>query len=263
MKCAACNFENRRHVVFCEECGHRVDATCQHCAAIVPAGARFCPQCGVLASIGGAKVGATKDEGHALGPTKAATTPAQAFPTAKTDAKMPHPSSPDPANGGGVGKALAFAALALAVAAGTYLMWEEKNDPPPLSIVESPPLQIEQDLPLEVRQFVERTEGCLHWMGEPPYDEEREAEIESKLKSLRCDEIESLQKELLSRYQGNPVVLNALTAAWTVDEPATQHVDPPPASGATTSTPAQALPAESARNTPTQEVQPGEFPKKP
>jgi len=37
-----------------------------------------------------------------------------------------------------------------------------------------------------VTRFVERAEMCEHWMGEEPYDDARQAEIERNIGDLRC-----------------------------------------------------------------------------
>lgn len=46
MKCPACQFENRDRVMFCEECGAKLELKCFDCGATIPIGRKFCGNCG-------------------------------------------------------------------------------------------------------------------------------------------------------------------------------------------------------------------------
>jgi hypothetical protein len=66
-------------------------------------------------------------------------------------------------------------------------------------------------LPPEVLAFIDRTEACLHWGGEEPYDEARKAEIEAAWKDLRCDDLKADHAEMRRRY-ANSKALEAIDA---------------------------------------------------
>jgi hypothetical protein len=46
VNCPACHHQNREDAKFCLACGHRFSASCNSCGAELPAGARFCDECG-------------------------------------------------------------------------------------------------------------------------------------------------------------------------------------------------------------------------
>ncbi len=46
MKCPRCQQDNAPNVRFCSHCGTNLAVACGSCGAALPAGARFCPQCG-------------------------------------------------------------------------------------------------------------------------------------------------------------------------------------------------------------------------
>ncbi len=46
MNCPSCGHENRDSAQFCLGCGHRFTLACRSCHAELPAGARFCDECG-------------------------------------------------------------------------------------------------------------------------------------------------------------------------------------------------------------------------
>ena len=46
MQCPKCQFENREEVVFCEECGAKLELECPNCEAKLPLGRKFCGKCG-------------------------------------------------------------------------------------------------------------------------------------------------------------------------------------------------------------------------
>ncbi len=45
-RCAACRFENREGVRYCEDCGGALEQRCPSCGEAVPAGRKFCGACG-------------------------------------------------------------------------------------------------------------------------------------------------------------------------------------------------------------------------
>ena len=46
MRCPECHIENRQGVIFCEECGHKMDIMCPSCGALIPLDKKFCGLCG-------------------------------------------------------------------------------------------------------------------------------------------------------------------------------------------------------------------------
>ncbi|NIO03974.1 MAG: zinc-ribbon domain-containing protein, partial [Proteobacteria bacterium] len=46
MKCPECQFENRKGVKFCEECGAKMELECPNCGTKIPLGTKFCGACG-------------------------------------------------------------------------------------------------------------------------------------------------------------------------------------------------------------------------
>lgn len=46
MQCPKCQFENRRRVKFCEECGGKLELTCPNCGSTIPPDRKFCGECG-------------------------------------------------------------------------------------------------------------------------------------------------------------------------------------------------------------------------
>jgi class 3 adenylate cyclase/tetratricopeptide (TPR) repeat protein len=50
MQCPKCQFENRKGVDFCEECGAKLELECPACKAIIPLGRKFCGKCGYALS---------------------------------------------------------------------------------------------------------------------------------------------------------------------------------------------------------------------
>jgi class 3 adenylate cyclase/tetratricopeptide (TPR) repeat protein len=46
MKCPKCQFNNRKRVKFCEECGVKLEFECKKCGAQLPPGRKFCGVCG-------------------------------------------------------------------------------------------------------------------------------------------------------------------------------------------------------------------------
>ena len=81
------------------------------------------------------------------------------------------------------------------------------------------------NLPADVRDFIGRRANCDYWrseetsyaerteLGEDDYDAEREAQIQSSLKRLRCSDLAKDEAALKQRYANNRAVINALNAS--------------------------------------------------
>jgi hypothetical protein len=77
------------------------------------------------------------------------------------------------------------------------------------------------NLPKEIRDFIDRRASCLYFSGElPGHEGERQAEIEGRIKELRCSTVGQDETSLKRRYAKNPVGLNALniSTAWQMDD---------------------------------------------
>ncbi|MBT8350463.1 MAG: zinc ribbon domain-containing protein, partial [Deltaproteobacteria bacterium] len=46
MKCPKCKSENREGIIFCEECGVKLEVECPSCNKKLPLGTKFCGECG-------------------------------------------------------------------------------------------------------------------------------------------------------------------------------------------------------------------------
>ncbi|NIS72534.1 MAG: zinc-ribbon domain-containing protein [Proteobacteria bacterium] len=46
MKCPTCQFENPEGTKFCNQCGAKIELTCQECGKVNPPGSKFCGECG-------------------------------------------------------------------------------------------------------------------------------------------------------------------------------------------------------------------------
>jgi hypothetical protein len=67
-----------------------------------------------------------------------------------------------------------------------------------------------ENLPDDISQFIEQREGCDHFRGEYPYDEERRIFIEENLIEL-CTGIDASLAKLKEKYRANEVVLQKLS----------------------------------------------------
>ena len=82
------------------------------------------------------------------------------------------------------------------------------DDPPPLAA-------LRQGMPPDVSDFIRRAVICNHWAGEEPYDEERRAQINAAVQTLRCRALDADQAALRGKYAGNALVLGRLKRART------------------------------------------------
>jgi hypothetical protein len=74
--------------------------------------------------------------------------------------------------------------------------------------------KILQDMPQDVVDFVLRVDGCIHWQGERPYDEDRAADILSAVHELQCRKLPQDHAGLSGKYSGRAKIrdtLNQLT----------------------------------------------------
>jgi hypothetical protein len=67
-------------------------------------------------------------------------------------------------------------------------------------------LSLDQILAVDpsVTDLVERADGCIHFAGEAPYDEDRRADIDEALTELRCDALTRDAAFERTRFEGAP-----------------------------------------------------------
>ncbi len=84
--------------------------------------------------------------------------------------------------------------------------------PAPQAVDEDPPMlaALRNGMPPDVSDFIRRAVVCNHWAGEEPYDDERRAQINRAVQTLRCREIDADQAALREQYQGNEDVLRRI-----------------------------------------------------
>lgn len=71
------------------------------------------------------------------------------------------------------------------------------------------PEQLLTGMPDDVATVIERVDGCVHWTGETPFDDERAAQIEKALAELRCSDLQKDIKTLTEQHAGKePVLVN-------------------------------------------------------
>jgi hypothetical protein len=69
--------------------------------------------------------------------------------------------------------------------------------------------QAAKPLPPDVARFAERRDGCDHFRGEEPYDEERRAFLEQRLREL-CTGTDRALARLKRKYRDDPAVMAVL-----------------------------------------------------
>ena len=65
-------------------------------------------------------------------------------------------------------------------------------------------------LPTDVKAFVEKRDGCDHFRGEEPYDEERRRFLDENIKEL-CSGTDKALAELKNKYKDNANVIKQLS----------------------------------------------------
>jgi hypothetical protein len=82
----------------------------------------------------------------------------------------------------------------------------------PQAVDEDPPLlaALRKDMPADVSDFIRRAVVCNHWAGEEPYDEDRRAQINAAVSSLRCRELDADQATLRKQYTGRTEILRRI-----------------------------------------------------
>ena len=68
-------------------------------------------------------------------------------------------------------------------------------------------------LPRDVQAYVDRRTGCNYWPSEPAVDKVRKAEIERKVRELRCSTLTHDEAVLQTRYRDKPDILTAIADA--------------------------------------------------
>ena len=80
--------------------------------------------------------------------------------------------------------------------------------------------QAQDKLPSDVARFIERRDGCDHFRGEDPYDEERRKFLNRKLTEL-CPGTDKSLARLKDKYRKNKTIMAVLDKY----EP---QIEPPP-----------------------------------
>jgi hypothetical protein len=79
-------------------------------------------------------------------------------------------------------------------------------------VTEDPPALagLRKDMPTDVSDFIRRAVVCNHWAGEEPYDDDRRAQINAAVSSLRCRELDADQATLRKQYAGQNEILRRI-----------------------------------------------------
>ena len=70
-----------------------------------------------------------------------------------------------------------------------------------------------QDIPPDLKAYAQRRAGCNYWPSEPAYDKTRKAEIQRRIRELRCETLDREEAKLNARYRGQPALLEAIANA--------------------------------------------------
>jgi len=70
-----------------------------------------------------------------------------------------------------------------------------------------------QDIPPDLKAYAQRRAGCNYWPSEPAYDKTRKAEIQHRVRELRCETLDREEAKLNARYRGQPALLEAIANA--------------------------------------------------
>lgn len=79
-------------------------------------------------------------------------------------------------------------------------------------VTEDPPslAGLRKDMPADVSDLIRRAVVCNHWAGEEPYDDDRRAQINAAVSSLRCRELDADQATLRKQYAGQNEILRRI-----------------------------------------------------
>lgn len=72
-------------------------------------------------------------------------------------------------------------------------------------------------MPADVQDFIVDYDDCQHWLGEEPYDADREREIDEAVGEL-CPKIDARRVRLMKRYRANPSVSARLAKYEALDQ---------------------------------------------
>ncbi len=65
-------------------------------------------------------------------------------------------------------------------------------------------------LPKDAVSLLERIDGCDHFGGEEPYDEQRKKEILKAVTKLKCDNLNKDRNALLKKYKKQTSIVNKI-----------------------------------------------------
>ena len=77
---------------------------------------------------------------------------------------------------------------------------------------DDPIKELKKNQPRPVAALIDRIVDCNHWLGEPPYDEDRAREIKQAVSELRCSEVNKDETAVLKKYP-NPKAKKAIDMA--------------------------------------------------
>jgi hypothetical protein len=77
-------------------------------------------------------------------------------------------------------------------------------------LLSSMPSEVLNGMPEDVANFIFRVDGCVHWTGEEPFDEERRAQIEKSVNELKCRDLQKDIKMLAQRHADAKLVVDNL-----------------------------------------------------
>ena len=123
----------------------------------------------------------------------------------------PEPSAASAASVASVASPRVNAAVAGAATLATPAM----QAPPPQAASDDPPplAALRKGMPPDVSDFIRRAVVCNHWAGEEPYDEDRRAQINAAVQTLRCRALDADQAALRAKHAGHAEVLGRLKRA--------------------------------------------------
>ena len=65
------------------------------------------------------------------------------------------------------------------------------------------------EMPSDVEEFIVQWEACQHWLGEPPWDEQRRRQIEQAVRDT-CPGVDEHGRRIRARYADNSRIIAAL-----------------------------------------------------